>query len=116
MEKCRFRPGEKILSLEEFSRQEYVYFHGKVYHYGWFGSWQFRWVDTHIKYGEIRYAMPNGITSRFSDDDVIRAERRLRTKPTYVGRVELIRRLNQFDRGYGDVDDVIDRFEDTSGY
>ena len=49
-------------------------------------------------------------------DGTIRAERRMHTAPTLEGRKELIAILNRFDRGHGDVDDVIDAYEDDTGY
>lgn len=57
MAKRKFRPGEKILSLDEVARQEHIYFHGKIYHRGWFKSWQIGWVAARIRFGELRYAI-----------------------------------------------------------
>ena len=81
---------------------------------GWFMSWQFRMAAQDIgKNGVIFYAMPAGVTTRFPDEEIIRAERRMHTAPTLEGRKELIAILNRFDRGHGDVDDVIDVYEDA---
>lgn len=41
MGKRKFKPGGKIVSLDEVARQEHIYFYGKIYHCGWFGSWRF---------------------------------------------------------------------------
>lgn len=57
-----------------------------------------------------------GITTRFSDEDILRAERRLRTPPTLEGRKDIVNLLNRCDRGYGDVDDLIDTYEDDPRY
>ncbi len=53
----RFRPGVPIRSLDELTRQEFVFFNGKLYHKGWFASWQLMWCATHIRYGELLYAV-----------------------------------------------------------
>lgn len=80
---------------------------------GWFLSWQFGMAAKAIgKSGVVFYAMPAGITTRFSDEDILRAERRLRTPPTLEGRKDIVNLLNRCDRGYGDVDDLIDTYED----
>lgn len=53
----KYRQGGTIRSLDELARQEFVYFHDKIYHKGWFGSWQLMWCETRIKFGELRYAV-----------------------------------------------------------
>lgn len=113
----KWRRGSHIMSLDELSRQEVVYWLDKPTPKGWFMSWQFRMTMNAIgSKGIVFYALPAGITTRFSDEEVIRAERRLRTAPTLDGRKELIQLLNEWDRGHGDVDDVIDEFEDSEVY
>lgn len=117
MSKRKWRRGPCIMSMDELSRQEMVYWLEKPVSKGWFGSWQFRMAMNAIgRKGVIFYALPTGITTRFSDEDIIRAERRLRTAPTLDGRKELIRLLNEWDRDHGDVDDVIDAMQDSRGY
>ncbi len=117
MSKRKWRRGSHILSLDELARQEVIFWFDKPTSKGWFSSWQFRMAAKAIgEKGAIFYAMPAGVTTRFSDEDVIRAERRLHTKPTLEGRTELLRLLNTYDRGCGDVDDVIDRYEDNPDY
>ena len=49
MGKRKFRPGGKIVSLDEVARQEHIYFCDKIYHRGWFGSWQFGWVAARLR-------------------------------------------------------------------
>ena len=55
--KSKFHKGGPVLSLDELARQEFVYFHDKIYHRGWFASWQLSWCAARIKFGEIRYAI-----------------------------------------------------------
>jgi hypothetical protein len=40
--KRKYYRGGHILSLDELSRQEFVYWRGKITHRGWFMAWQFR--------------------------------------------------------------------------
>lgn len=114
MSKRKWRRGPKILSLDELVRQEVVFWNDKPQPHGWFMSWQFR-MAAHAagKNGVIFYAMPAGVESRFSDEQILRAEKRMGTEPTLEGRTALIRFLKEWDdTGMGDVDDVIDRYED----
>ena len=110
MSKRKYRRGSHIRSMDELVRQEVVFWKDKPTHKGWFMSWQLGMTAKTIgEKGIIYYAMPAGVTSRFEDEEIIQAERRLRTKPTLNGRTELIRRLNMLDNGSGDINDVIDR-------
>ena len=110
MSKRKYRRGPRICSLDELVRQEMVFWVDKPTHKGWFISWQLRMAANSIgKSGVVYYAMPDGVISRFTDEEIIQAERRLRTDPTLKGRTELIRRLNMWDKGTGDINDVIDR-------
>lgn len=117
MSKSKWRRGPHIMSIDEVARQEMIFWRNKPCSKGWFSSWQFRVVENNVGgNGYIFYAMPASATTRFSDEDVIRAERRMHTAPTLDGRKELISILNRFDRGCGDVDDAIDAYEDDPGY
>lgn len=117
MSKRKWRRGPNILSLDELVRQEVVFWNDNPQPHGWFMSWQLRMAARAIgKNGVIFYAMPAGVTTRFSDEDVIRAERRMHTVPTLEGRKELIAILNELDRGHGDVYDAIDAYENEIGY
>lgn len=40
--KKKYRKGGHILSLDELARQEFVYWHDKITHRGWFQNWSFR--------------------------------------------------------------------------
>lgn len=117
MSKKKWRRGPHIMSLDELTRQEMVFWLDKPTSAGWFMSWQFRMAANSIgRRGVVFYAMPAGVTTRFSDEDILRAERRLKTPPTLEGRKDVIKLLNRYDRGYGDVNDVIDAYEDDPGY
>ena len=61
--KRKFRKGEKITSLDELAKQEFVYFWDKITHAGWFKSWQFRLADQYIQRGCLYYA------ERITDDE-----------------------------------------------
>lgn len=60
MGKRKFKPGGKIVSLDEMACQEHIYFYGKIYHRGWFGSWRFWWVAQQMQRGSFRYAIREG--------------------------------------------------------
>lgn len=105
------------MSLDEVARQEMIFWRNKPCSKEWFGSWQFKVAASNVgSNGCIFYAMPAGTTTRFSDEEVIRAELRMRTAPTLNGRKELISILNTVDQGNGDVDDVIGKYEDDPGH
>lgn len=52
----KYRKGEKITSLDEMAKQEFIYFFDKITHRGWFMSWQTRHALNLIKRGVIYYA------------------------------------------------------------
>lgn len=54
--KRKYRRGEKITSLDELAKQEFVYFYDKIYHNGWFASWRFRDIARYIQRGCLYYA------------------------------------------------------------
>ncbi len=113
MSRRKWRRGPHILSLDELARQEVVFRLDKPTAQGWFLFWQFRMAVKAIgQNGVVFYAMPAGISTRFSDEDILRAEQRLRTPPTHDGRWHLVNFLNRCDRGHGDIDDVINNYED----
>lgn len=53
MSKRKYKKGERILTLEELDRQEFVFFQNKVYHKGFWQSWQYRWVLEKLKIGQF---------------------------------------------------------------
>ena len=54
--KRKYRKGDRITSLDELMKQEFVYFHDKILNYGFFGSWQIRLVQFYIQKGILFYA------------------------------------------------------------
>lgn len=57
--KRKYHPGEKITSLDELEKQEFIYCNGKIMHEGWFKSWPFRLASHYIKWGSLRHAVKN---------------------------------------------------------
>ena len=110
MSKRKYRKGPPIFSLDELVRQEIVFWINKPTHNGWFMSWQLRMTANAMRKGRsVYYAMPADITSRFADEEILWAERLLRTAPTIKGRSELIRQLNTMDKGTGGINDLIEQ-------
>ena len=54
--KRKYRKGEKITSLDELMKQEFVYFRDKITHIGWFCGWQVRMAEAYIQSGMVYYA------------------------------------------------------------
>ena len=52
----KYRKGDKITSLDELVKQEFVYFFDKITHCEWFKSWQFRLAQRYIERGLLYYA------------------------------------------------------------
>lgn len=60
--KKKYRRGGHILSLDELARQEFVYWHYKITHRGWFCNWNFRMAAQNIgEHGCIFYAIAEEI-------------------------------------------------------
>ena len=53
----RYTEGEPIYSLDEIAKQEFIFSHGKLYHKGWFMSWQARSLMMLASAGYIRKAI-----------------------------------------------------------
>lgn len=51
--KRKYKKGKRIKSLDELSKQEFIYFFDKITHQGWFGSWQVRLAQSYIKRGYL---------------------------------------------------------------
>lgn len=49
MKNSKYEKLELVTSLDELMEQEFIYCHGKVYHRGWFGSWQVRFALLELK-------------------------------------------------------------------
>lgn len=54
--KRKYRKGNRITSLDELMKQEFVYVWDKVTALGWFGSWQLRLARSYIQRGCLYYA------------------------------------------------------------
>lgn len=57
--KDKYRKGEKITSLDELAKQEFIYFRDYITHRGWFTNWQFTLVNSYIERGFLYYAVEN---------------------------------------------------------
>jgi len=55
--KRKYKPGEVITSIDEMTRQEFVYCNDKIFSAGWVLSWQLRMAMMYIQQGRIRYAI-----------------------------------------------------------
>lgn len=58
--KRKYRKGKQITSLDELSKQEFIFCHHKILHHGWFGSWQFRMTQRFVENGYLYYAEKEG--------------------------------------------------------
>lgn len=56
MKKNKYIKGENIKSLDEFCKQEFVFYRDKLYHFGWFWGWQIRFIKQNLDSGNIFYA------------------------------------------------------------
>lgn len=56
-----YKPGAKITSLNELAEQEHIFWkqgnNNRLYHRGWFMSWQLRYVELYIRWGYLYYAV-----------------------------------------------------------
>lgn len=53
----KYKKGKLITSLDDLSQQEFIFVLHKVYHTGWFGSWQLRRCKDLIQAGKIYSAV-----------------------------------------------------------
>lgn len=58
--KRKYQKGTPITSLDELSKQEFIYFYDKITHCGWFMSWQFRMAKGFIERGVLYYVEKAG--------------------------------------------------------
>lgn len=117
MSKRKLRPGPHITSIDEVAEQELIFFHGKVYHRGWFWSWQLKMLKNCVgPAGCIRYAMPIGGETRFSDEEILTAAKRLHGNTSRAAIEHAIMILNVWDNGNLNAEDVIDRYENAAPY
>ena len=64
----KWAKGKMIATFDQFDEQEYIWVNRKVYHCGWFKSWQYRQVSDLIKSGRVyevvRAKYPAGIIEK----------------------------------------------------
>ena len=53
----KYNQGEKITSLGELMKQDFVYFNHKIVNYGWFQNWQIGWTKRVISLGFVHKAI-----------------------------------------------------------
>lgn len=51
--KRKYKKGSVISSLDDMAQQEFVYIHDKIYHAGWFMSFQLSWAKRLIEAGAV---------------------------------------------------------------
>lgn len=61
----KYAQGETIKTAGELIAQEFVMFRGKVYHRGWFRSWQFGWVMAKLLNAEIFKVIPSATNKKY---------------------------------------------------
>lgn len=49
----KYKTTGRITNLNELMEQDFIVLHGKVFHKGWFGSWQLRFAQNQIINNEI---------------------------------------------------------------
>ncbi|MBR3741005.1 MAG: hypothetical protein IKN04_11225 [Clostridia bacterium] len=54
----KYKRGDKISSIQEFSEQEFIWWMGKVYHCGFAFSWQFMFILNRVKAGAFYKVVP----------------------------------------------------------
>jgi hypothetical protein len=52
-----FKKGLRITNLDVISKLDFIIWHEKVYHKGWFLSWQTRFLLKQIQLGQVYYAI-----------------------------------------------------------
>lgn len=67
MKPHKFKPGRKIRSVARFAAMieagRWIYFRHKPTHPGWARSWQFGAVQSFIRAGYLREAIPTEVTN-----------------------------------------------------
>lgn len=55
----KYIAGEPIRDLNHLLECDFIFFHNKCYHKGWWGNWSLRFIKHQLLFGNIRYAVPN---------------------------------------------------------
>lgn len=53
----KYKQGDVIKTLDELDKQEFIYFNNKIYHCGWWKSWQYRMTTDFLKAGRLYKAI-----------------------------------------------------------
>lgn len=69
--KAIYCKGNKIVSLGELTKQEFIYFRDKRIHYGWFMSWQLSMTVSLLQQGALYYAVKTYSINRENEDEKI---------------------------------------------
>lgn len=62
----KYTKGDVITTLDELDEQEFIYYRDKVYHAGWWKSWQYRMVVNYLKKGYLYKAIPSTTPKTFT--------------------------------------------------
>ena len=54
----KYKRGDRISSIQEFSEQSLIWWMGKVYNSSFAFSWQFMWILNRIKVGDFYKVEP----------------------------------------------------------
>lgn len=112
MSRRKLRPGPHITSIDEVAEQELIFFHEKVYHKGWFWSWPLRMLRNCVgPAGCIRYAIPVGEDTRFSDEDILKAAKKLHGNTGRAAMEHAMMILNVWDDGALNAEGIIGQYE-----
>lgn len=57
----KYTKGDVITTIEELDKQEFIYFNNKIYHHGWWSSWQYRMVVRYLNNGWLYKAIKKEI-------------------------------------------------------
>ncbi len=106
-----------VSTLNELLEEEYVFYKSELISNKAVKNFTIGEAQKALRKGEFRYAFPaESAETRFSDEDVLRAERQLGLERTIENRDAIIDILSKYDRGHLDVEDVIDEYENDPGY
>lgn len=51
--RSKYQQGKQITTLDELVKYEFIYLRHKVYHAGWWKSWQFRDIEQLLRQGKL---------------------------------------------------------------
>lgn len=56
----KYEKGEIVTNISEIAGEEFIYFHNKIYHKGWWQSWQYIFIIKAISVGVLYKAKKKG--------------------------------------------------------